>query len=241
MANGGDIIMKWTDIPSGHVNRAFQRLMVAFGDRADTIVKRINTDESLAPRVATLCYHNGYEASASQAKAREIMGRNFFGIEEAQRHFGVILSKWQIAYMADVPFSEEVLKECKDTHLLVAYAPMSIVAVRTKTAGVKLPLRHRMFYQQSWYDGSPVGNYAGILGWFLVGKTARPNSRKSDKTHEANVIVYTVVGHYLDTGERLFEKSYVHTSTLDEGGYYCVCVGVFGDQGIRIDRYVNTT
>ena len=81
--------MKWTEIPSGQTNGAFQRLMVAFGDRADTIVERINADEAVAQRVATLCLNNGYEPSVSQAQAREIMGKNMFGVEDAQKHVGI--------------------------------------------------------------------------------------------------------------------------------------------------------
>lgn len=241
--------MKWTEIPSGQTHRAFNTLMNAFGDRADVIVERINADEAVAPRVATLCYHNGYEPSVSQAKACEIMGKNFFGIEEAQKHFGVAFSKRQLAYMAEIPFPEEVLRECKDTHILVAYAPMAIVAVRAKTASVKLPAKHRMFYQQDWYDNNEVGNGAGALEWHLVRKTSVPDSKsktwqeqqdlldsKIDETPEANVMVYTIIGYFLNTGERLFEKEYVRTRTLGSGGVR-VDVGSFGSGGLLVDYY----
>lgn len=241
--------MKWTEIPSGQVNGAFQRLMVAFGDRADSIVKCINADEGVAPRVATLCYHNGYEPSVSQAKAREIMGKNFFGIKEAQKHFGINFSKRQLVYMAEIPFSEEMLRECKNTHVLVAYAPMAIVAVRAKTATVKLPAKHRMFCQQDWYDNNAVGNDAGALEWHLIRKTSVPDSKpktwqeqqnlldsKIDETPEANVMVYTIIGHFLNTGERLFEKEYVRTRTLGSGGGR-VHVGSFDSEGLRVGNY----
>lgn len=249
--------MKWTEIPSGQTHKAFNTLMNAFGDRADAIVERINADETVALRVATLCYHNGYEPSVSQVKAREIMGKNFFGIEEAQKHFGVPLSKRQLAYMAEVPFSEEVLRECKDTHILVAYAPMAIVAVRAKTASVKLPAKHRMFYQQDWYDNNEVGNGVGALEWRLVRKTSVPDSKsktwqeqqnlidsKIDETPEANVMVYTIIGHFLNTGERLFEKEYVRTRTLDSDGHH-VRVGIFHAEGLNVghcwDGYRNVS
>jgi hypothetical protein len=236
--------MKWTEIPAGQVNGAFQRIMVAFGDRANSIVERINADEAVATRVATLCYHNGYEPSVSQAKAREIMGKNFFGIEEAQKHFGVIFSKRQLAYMAEIPFSEEVLNKYKDTHILVAYAPMAIVAVRARTASVKLPPKHRMFCEQNWYDNNEVGNSAGTLEWHLVRKTSVPKSksktwqeqqdlldRKIDETPEANVMVYTIIGHFLATGERLFENEYVRTRSLVSVGLR-VFVGYFDADGL---------
>ena len=241
--------MKWTEIPSGQTHRAFNTLMNAFGDRADVIVERINADESVAPRVAALCYHNGYEPSVSQAKDREIMGKNFFGIEEAQKHFGVTLSKRQLAYMAEIPFPEEVLTECKDSHILVAYVPTSIVSVRTKTASVKLPAKHRMFYQQDWYDNNEVGNAAGALEWHLIRKTSVLDSKsktwqeqqnlldpKIDETPEANVLVYTIIGHFLNTGERLFEKEYVRTRTRVSVGHR-VYVGFFVAEGLLVRNW----
>lgn len=241
--------MKWTEIPSGQTHRAFNTLMNAFGDRADAIVERINADEGVAPRVAALCYHNGYEPSVSQAEARKIMGKNFFGIEEAQKYFGVAFSKRQLAYMTEIPFSNEVLSECKDTHILVAYAPMAIVAVRAKTASVKLPAKHRMFYPQDWYDNNAVGNDAGALEWHLVRKTSVPDSQsktwqgqqnlldsKIDETPEANVMVYTIIGHFLNTCERLFEKEYVRTRTFASGGCR-VHVGYFDSDGLHVHDF----
>ncbi len=242
--------MKWTEIPSGHVNGAFQRLMVAFGDSADKIVTKINTDEQVALRVATLCRLGGYEPTSSQVKALEIMGTNFFGIEEAEKHFGLTLSKRQLAYMAEISFSEETLRACKNTHILVAYIPVSIVSVRAKTAGVKLPENHRMFYGQDWYDKNEVGNGVSALEWHLVRKTSVPDSKsktwqdqkslvdstKIDEVPEANVMVYTIIGHFLNTGERLFEKEYVRTSTLDSDGFRVV-VGYFDSEGLYASRW----
>jgi hypothetical protein len=220
--------------------------MVAFGDHAEIIVERINADEGVASRVATLCYYNGYEPSVSQVKAREIMGKNFFGIEEVQKHFGVSFSKRQLAYMAEIPFSEEVLRECKDTHILVAYAPMAIVAVRAKAATVKLPSKCYMFCQNDWYDNDTVVNDAGVLEWHLVRKTSVPDSNlktwqgqqnlldpEIDETPEANVMVYTIIGYFLNTGERLFEKECVRTRTLESDGSH-VYVGLFDFGGLFI-------
>lgn len=221
--------------------------MTAFGDRADVIVDKVNSDEGVANRIAFLCLNNGFEPTASQARAREIMGKNYFGIEEAQKHFGVTFSKRQLAYLAEIPFTEKTLRECKDTHILVAYAPTPIVAVRAKTAGVKLPPKRRMFYPQDWYDNNAVGNDAGAVEWHLVRKTSVSDStsktwqqqqelldHKIDETPEANVVVYTIIGHFLATGERLFEKVYVRTRTLDSDGDR-VYVGRFHAAGLRVD------
>lgn len=241
--------MKWTEIAGGLLNRAFDTLMTAFGDRADEIVNKINNEPAVANRVAALILNNGYELTTSQASAKKIMGKNFFGIKEAQKHLGVNFSKRQLAYMAKVPFPEETLRECKDTHILVAYAPTAIVTVRTKTASVKLPPNHRMFYQQDWYDNNAVGNDAGVLEWHLVRKISVPDSKSKtwpeqqdlidhgiDEIPEANVMVYTIIGHFLNTGERLFEKEYVRTRTIDSNGYR-VRVGYFDARGLDVGNW----
>ena len=46
-------------------------------------------------------------------------------------------------------------------------------------------------------------------------------------------MVYTIVGHYLSTGERLFENVYVRTSSLDSDGLR-VYVGHFDAGGLRV-------
>jgi hypothetical protein len=106
-----------------------------------------------------------------------------------------------------------------------------------------------MFYPQDWYDNNAVGNDAGAVEWHLVRKTSVSDStsktwqqqqelldHKIDETPEANVVVYTIIGHFLATGERLFEKVYVRTRTLDSDGYR-VCVGRFLAGGLDVYYY----
>jgi hypothetical protein len=242
--------MKWTEIPSGQINGAFQRLMVAFGDQADGIVERINTDDTVATRVASLCRNGGFELSTNQARAKEIMGTNFFGLEEAMKHFGMSFSKRQIAYMSEIPFSETTLQACKDTHILVAVMPLSIVQIRSYATAMRLPKSQKsFFYSQDWYDSQAFANERGKLEWQLVRKTPVSDSLsktwsqqqalldgKIEETPKAQIMVYTIIGHFLATGERLFEKLYVRCSDLDSDGNR-VGVGGFGADGLVVDYY----
>lgn len=237
--------MKWTEIPSGQTNAAFQRLMVAFGDRAGIIVDRINADETVAQRVATLCLNNGYEPSTSQKLACEIMGKNFFGIEEAIKHFGINATKQQLAYLSEVPFSEEVLTSCKDTHILVAVFPLSILDIR---GIVKKQSDQTLFYSQDWYDKEAFAKNKGEVGWQLVRKESIANSTsktwndqqallsKDEETPTARIVVYTMIGHFLATGERLFEKIYVRCVDLHSDGYR-VYVGRFDSKGLLVNGW----
>mgnify|MGYP001590428914 CR=1 FL=1 len=217
----------WTQVPAGDINAANQRLWVAIGDNAEEVAARINTDPAFVANIARLMVNGGYEPSTSQKLAREIMSKNFFGIEEAIKHFGVNATKQQLAALAEVPFSEEVLKSCKDTHVLVAVFPLSILDIR----GIAKKQSDRtLFYSQDWYDKQAFAKDKGEVGWQLVRKEPIANSTsktwsdqqallsKDEETPTARIVVYTTVGHFLATGERLFEKIYVRCVDLDSDG-----------------------
>jgi hypothetical protein len=232
--------MKWTDITAGEKNAAEQRLWVAFGDNADKIATRINTNPGFVADIARLMANEGIEPTTSQKLAREIMGKNMFGVEDAQKHFGVIPTKAQLGYLAEIPFSEEVLKACKDTHVLVAVIPLTILEIRGK-------VEHKLFYshEDAWYNTQAFASEKAELGWHLIRKTPVENSTsknwkeqqgvlsKDEETPKASVVVYTIIGHFLATGERLFEKVYVRTSSLDSGGNR-VSVGGFDSKGLAV-------
>ncbi len=239
--------MKWTEIPSGQTNGAFQRFMVALGENADTAVTRINTEPAFADRMASYAMNGGVESSASQTRAREIMGKNFFGIEEAIKHFGVNPSRRQLAVLGEVPFSEDVLIACKDSHVLVAVFPLSIIDIRSIVK--KLP-DQTLFYNQDWYNKEAFASDKGETGWQLVRKTPIANSTsktwseqqallsQDEETPKAQVMVYTIIGVFLATGERLFEKIYVRCVDLGSDGFR-VRVGSFDANGLDVDRWLD--
>ena len=175
-------------------------------------------------------------------RAREIMGRNMFGIEEAIKHFGVNPSKDQLAALAEVTFSEQELSGKKDTHVLVAVFPLSILEIRGKVAESSL------FYDQDWYNKEAFAKGKGILSWHLVRKTPVANSTskrwdeqqallaKNEQTPTAQVMVYTIIGQYLATGERLFENVYVRCSDLGSDSNR-VYVGLFDSRGLDVVNF----
>ncbi len=48
--------------------------------------------------------------TTSQKCAREIMGKNFFGIDEAIKHFGINPTPQQLAALSEIPFSKAELR-----------------------------------------------------------------------------------------------------------------------------------
>ena len=210
----------------------------------DALAQKVidSKDNDLAKKVVRLIQNGGFEPSTSQKRAREIMGKNFFGVEEAIKHFGANPSKQQIAYLAEVPFSESLLEACKNTHVLVAVFPLSILDIRSK-------VDRKLFYshEDTWYNKQAFAKEKGEIGWQLVRKTPVENSTnktrneqqallgKNDETPKAQVVVYMIIGHYLTTGERLFGNNCIRCSDLGSDGDR-VYVGYFDADGLYVSN-----
>lgn len=195
----------------------------------------------IAKAMIRLIEHGGIATTTSQMMAAKIMGKNFFGPADAVGHFGLNPTQGQLAMLATVPFTEKELREKKDTHILVAIFPLSILEIREKVVA-----KGNVFYGQSWYNRSQAfAENKGEVGWKLVRKTEVPNSisktyteqeallSDKDEVSTAQVVVYTMVGHYLKSGERLFERIYVRTSDLASDGRR-VDVGDFDGGGLVV-------
>ena len=232
--------MKWTEIQTGKTHSAFQHFMVALGDKAEVAVERMNDDtDGFVERLATYAINGGVEPTISQTRACEIMGKNFFGIEQAVRYFGITPDQEQLEALSKISLSEKVLREKKDSHILVAVFPPSVLEVREMVKGKGL------FRNQDWYNNQPFAEEKGVVGWQLVRKNPVPNSTNKtwkeqlallakEEVPTAQVMVYTIIGHYLATSERLFENIWVRTSSLDSDGCR-VGLGDFATDGLNVD------
>ena len=225
---------------SVHLEHEFLLKMEKAGLTGELAAKVVGSkDNELAAKAVRLIQNGGFEPTTSQKRAREIMGKNFFGVEEAIKHFGVNPSRQQLAALSEIPFSEAVLEQCKGTHVLAAVFLLSILEVRGKVQDKKL------FYNQDWYNNEPFAKDHGEVSWQLVRKTPVEDSfskdwseqqaliAKDDEVPTAQVMVYTIIGHFLATGKRLFEKVYVRTSSLCSDGDR-VYVGDFGSGGLDV-------
>ena len=112
-----------------------------------------------------------YESTTSQKRAREIMGNNFFGVEEAIKHFEVNPTRQQLVALSEIPFSEALLEQSKDTHILVAVFPLSILEIREK-------VERKLFYNHegAWYNEQSFAEEQGEVIWQLVRKIPADNS-----------------------------------------------------------------
>lgn len=237
---------KWTEINAGNYNAATQRLWVAFGEFADQIANQINIDPMFLAHATRFMKNGGYSHLTSEEDARRIMGKNFFGVGEAIRFFGIAPTVQESKIMAKVPFSEDVLRKSKDTHILIAVFPISIFNIRT---------RHRdlgLFNSQIWYDNQIFADNKGDVGWQLIRKEPIPNSfMKSwidqqslisvdEVTPTSRVMVYTIIGHFVSAGKRLFKNT--HVRCIDTGSNNDhISVGGFDVGGLTINCWRDAT
>lgn len=235
------IVSRTLSVHNGH--RVLLKLEVA--GLTDELAQRVidSKGNDLAAKVVRLIQNGGFEPTTRQKRAREIMGRNMFGVEEAIKHFGVNPSKQQLAALSEAPFTEATLEECKSTHVLVAVFPMSILDIRGK-------VECKIFYshENAWYNKQAFAKDRGEVGWHLIRKTPVENSTsktwdeqqaligKNEETPKARVVVYTIVGHFLATDERLFEGIYIRCLDVDSYGLQ-VFVGDFDSRGLSISDY----
>lgn len=224
--------MKWTEIPAGELHAAEQRLRVALNEEAGNVVKRINTDPALANLIAgqiiamTKQFPDKMPISANPQwlRAREIMDKNFFGVEEAIEFFGINPTKNQLFSLSLIPFSESVLEETRRTHILVAIFPLSIIEIREKLGKKDYKIFGDEIYNKV---DQPYFAKRGELKWQLIKKTMALHSGskywleqlslldKNEEVPEVQALVYAVCGHYLATGEALFgNDEIVRTSSV---------------------------
>src|SRR3989338_632377 len=191
--------------------------------------------------------------------AREIMGeRNVFSSEDAEHYWGITLSSEERAALETIPFSKAELEACKDTHLLTAVLPLSILQMDERNKELikegKLPPGTELLYdasKSSWYHNEPFAKERGTAHWALIRKTIVPDS--TNKTYKEQLgllageedvpstqaLIYAILSHFLETGKRLFPRFSLrtHDLTLQRNR---VLVGYFLADGLTVNAYADS-
>ncbi len=218
---------------------------------------QLTENKELAKKVVTCIKRGGYEPTTSQKQAREIMGKNFLGVEEVTEHFGIVLTKKERTKIAEIPFSEAMLQECKDTHIL-------FLGVNHDKEGKPLTINRfkEMFptdsqpkfysYQESWYDDRKkfATKETPELRWYLIKKAILEESRsktynqqekllkENEYRERAVVYIYGILLMFEVTGERLLEDDYVRCKDLGSDRKH-TDIGGFDSWGLYVDRWLD--
>jgi hypothetical protein len=103
------------------------------------------------------------------ATARDIMGKNFLGLEEVCNGYAVLYSDDQLLQILEIAYSEERLQACKDTHILFPGYPLSLIDIHRKCGD--------LFYDNDWYHLEAFANEKKVsVRWYLIRKEPVPGS-----------------------------------------------------------------
>jgi hypothetical protein len=126
------------------------------------------SDPVMRQRLVRYWLAGSFEHCTSVKRAKEIMGQNFFGIEDAERWLGVIPTKRAIAHLHEVPWTEEVLQSVKLSHILIAAFPLSILDMREKLG--ELVFSHSPPGSWCWYKTESFAKLTPRVDWVLMRK-----------------------------------------------------------------------
>lgn len=167
------------------------------------IVRKIASgDETRAKRIVSSMRNGGFSETTTPQRAAEIMEDHFFGVGHAITVLGLSEVLSEAFRGRDVPFNEEVLSSVKETHILVASMPSSILEIRKK---------HPSLFSEgenAWYENASFARVRGDIGWHLVRLSAVEGSlreeegvqkglvRKEEDIPRARTRVYALVAYY---------------------------------------------
>src|SRR5262245_46562797 len=79
--------------------------------------------------------------------ARAILGLNFHGIEDVQQYLGFTHTPEQLQQLTAIPFPEETLCDCRDTHLLFPGYPLTLQELRNRHPNLFIGGKERSLYE----------------------------------------------------------------------------------------------
>lgn len=166
-----------------------------------------------------------YKPSEIEKRIKEIMGDDFFSIEDSIKYLGAKPTLAELYLLREKElkkYSEEQLIECKGNCVLSTIFTISDMEIIER-------IDSKLFDEQRWYKNDGFARSRGIVCCKLLKKQVQVDSReqvqvgareqaswnKSEKRLTAQQMIYVMIGYYLKTGKRLFENTYVATWDID--------------------------
>jgi len=165
--------------------RNIEAAIASLGGNPCQIFGRIRTDKVFANRIADFMLHGWrLEASIYHERARSIMGKNFFGVEDWLTLYGVKFSNRQLREVADFPWDENILnapcpfvkgKSVKETHF--AFLGTDSIKGKPLTVHRWQELHPKYFYtSEIWYEKEKFANESTCsFRWYLMPLEVAPN------------------------------------------------------------------
>ena len=208
-------------------------------------LKRLRRDPAFAERLTTFWKASGELGDSipdtpSQAKARSIMRKNFLGLKEVQRGYGVAYTNVDRLLLAEVPYKEETLEAHKKTHVLFAGSALSVRDIST--------IAFDVFYESDLDEDAGVSKKRVGIHWYLLRKQPVPNSYNKSPDEQLALLTkgeevpftceetYMVILYWLTHRVRLLKKVYARCKDKNSHGFP-LCVGYFDSDGYEINDH----
>lgn len=195
--------------------------------------------EGLRKEISRLVMRDG----CTVKHAEEIMEGNFFGVQDAARHFFVTLGVRQAALLSRIPWSVDVLRKHSQTHMLVAVLPISIQQIRDRITDV-------ICERDADINVDEFARTRGQASWHLIRKTPAKKSefeswseqelrlKSKELVPTTRVMTYSILGYSLKYAEHLFRNEFVRCSD-EVGSDYHTAVGAYTNRWLQIDTVMD--
>jgi len=181
----------------------------------------------------------------SFSQAKELLGASsVYSLEEVEMVFGVKFTPEQRIGLENIPFSDEVLRECAGTHMLFPGFGLSLLDIREKFAV--------LFYTKTdgWYAEveETFSRETVPIRWHLLRMEPVPSSfSKSwdeqtalllpdEDVPSAASVAFATMLHFMMSKQRLFERTCVRVSDVAADDIR-VLVGLFDAGGLCVYGY----
>lgn len=109
---------------------AWNRILIALGDKASAVINRLTIDSRYVERVAELLALGGYLPPKAYSTARDTMAAQFYGLEEVLQVYNVELSGKVMGLLRYMPWSSDVLIRYQNSHglfLVMGYSVEELI------------------------------------------------------------------------------------------------------------------
>jgi hypothetical protein len=224
---------------------------------------RLTENQELARKTVAFIRRDGFEATISQRRARQIMGEHFLGYEEVTEHFGIQLTKEELSKVAEIPFTEATLRACKDKCILFlgvnhdqAGKPLTINRFKEMFPGKRY--NQPRFYLYDLLDPALVYQYGREifaaketpeLRWYLIKREADPSTwtrnfsvqeerlENNEYRERAVVYLYLIFLMFKATGNSPFFGRPIWCADADSTGHHVFVENLGSPHGVRIGAW----
>lgn len=214
---------------STHQSSEFFHKMEKAGFRPELAQRVIQSkNNEMAKRLVPFMSRGCQSPSEDEIGARQIMGKNFLGLEEVIEYLGITPTPEEWNQVSIIPYSKETLEEYRDSHFLFLGVSQdnlgNPLTIKRMAEMIPSARGQKIFcgrIAESYQCKKATTQTTPDLRWYLIKKSTTKESKgqpydeqekllaNTEYREKAVVYVYMTVLAFASRGETLFEKETV--------------------------------